>query len=287
MKTIMVATDFSERSDRALRRATLIARQTGAGLILVHVVDDDQPHRIVDHEHSDAAKLLRRQAQTLSEVDSVAATSRVVLDAPFAGILRAAAEIAPDLLVIGPHRRRVLQDVFTGTTAERTIRAIGLPVLMVNAPPAGAYGHVLLTTDLSAAAGDALARFAALGLTPDARQTLLHVFEPPTPHLYGASALPRAERDRQAGIRLQQADRALVEFMAGLPDTGAVPMVRPVGGAVASEVLAAAEAGDADLIVAATHGRSGLARLFLGSVTEAVLRASGRDVLAIPPRSAG
>ena len=46
MRTILVATDFSERSDRALRRATLFARAQGAKLVLVHGVDDDQPDRL-------------------------------------------------------------------------------------------------------------------------------------------------------------------------------------------------------------------------------------------------
>lgn len=41
MTTIMVATDFSERSDLALRRATLLARQYGAGIAPMHTVDDD------------------------------------------------------------------------------------------------------------------------------------------------------------------------------------------------------------------------------------------------------
>lgn len=43
METIMMATDFSERSDRALRRITLLAKQHKAKITLIHVVDDGQP----------------------------------------------------------------------------------------------------------------------------------------------------------------------------------------------------------------------------------------------------
>lgn len=43
MKKIMFATDFSERSDRALRRAVILARAHDAVLEIVHVVDDDRP----------------------------------------------------------------------------------------------------------------------------------------------------------------------------------------------------------------------------------------------------
>lgn len=47
-QTLLVATDFSTRSDRALRRAVLLAKQYTAGLVLVHVVDDERPRRFVN-----------------------------------------------------------------------------------------------------------------------------------------------------------------------------------------------------------------------------------------------
>ena len=71
MKHIMVATDLSERSDRALRRATLLARETGAALSVVNAVDDDKPRHIVERERDDADALLRRLTATLQEVDGV------------------------------------------------------------------------------------------------------------------------------------------------------------------------------------------------------------------------
>lgn len=43
MQRIVAATDFSSRSDRAVRRAGLLAREFDAQLTLLHVVDDDQP----------------------------------------------------------------------------------------------------------------------------------------------------------------------------------------------------------------------------------------------------
>ncbi len=50
MKKILVATYFSTRSDRAIRRATLLAKKFGSAVSLIHVVDDDRPRRIVDAE---------------------------------------------------------------------------------------------------------------------------------------------------------------------------------------------------------------------------------------------
>lgn len=195
MKKILVATDFSERSDRALRRAVLLAREFDAGLALVHVVDDDQPRRIVETETEEAKALLRQMAATLRNVDGVACETRVLLASPFAAIVQEVTDTSPDLLVIGPHRRQVLRDVFIGTTAERVIRSVDCPVLMVNAPPAGSYRHILQTTDLSDSSRDALRRFLALGIGEQTQNSLLHVFNAPALRLVMGHTLPKDNRD--------------------------------------------------------------------------------------------
>ncbi|EKE43220.1 hypothetical protein OCGS_2811 [Oceaniovalibus guishaninsula JLT2003] len=285
MKTILVATDFSERSDRALRRAKLLARRTGARLSLLHVVDDDQPQSIVDVERDEATRLLDRTAQTLRDIDGLACDTRVAASVPFAGIARVVREVAADLLVIGPHRRQVLKDVFVGTTAERTIRSVECPVLMANAPPVGPYRHVMQTTDMSDLSADALRRLAALDLAEDGASTLLHVFDAPALKLVMASALPEQSRDHQLDLERDKANRALAGFVEQAGLDGVLPLVRYGPFAAAQEILGAARADRADLIVLATHGRTGLKRLLLGSVTERVLRGAAVDVLAIPPKA--
>ena len=58
---ILVATDFSTRSQRALRRAGLLARERSAKLTLVHVVEDDQPRSLIELERREASKFLDEQ----------------------------------------------------------------------------------------------------------------------------------------------------------------------------------------------------------------------------------
>ncbi len=284
MKTIMVATDFSERSDRALRRATLLARHVGAGLDLVHVVDDDQPERIVESEREAAGRLLGEQAATLRGVDGVSCKTQVVLADPFAGIVQATRDREPDLLVIGPHRRQLLRDAFVGTTAERTIRSVSCPVLMANAPPAGAYRQVLLTTDLSDGSRAAVEAFAALGIAPKASASILYVFDVPLLGLAMGQSVSTSERERVLDRERQEAERQLAGFMAPYPADLAEAIVRPDVSGPANEILAAATDNEAGLVVVGTRGRSGLARLILGSVAEEVLRNARLDVLAVPPR---
>lgn len=283
MKTILLATDFSERSDRALRRATLLARQFRAVLKIVHVVDDDQPAHIVRMERAESEALLRKLCRTVREVDGVTCEPQVMLALPFQGILQAVEACAPDLLVVGTHRRQALRDVFIGTTAERTIRQATCPVLMANAPPVGAYTHVLQTTDFSEASRDALDRFARLGMGEGLRNTLLHVFDAPALNLALSSAMSAVDREGYLADARREAERAQARFLAATGQREVTSVLRHEGRAAHLEILDAAREMRADLIVLSTHGRTGLAKLLLGSVTEAVLRTSPTDVLAIPP----
>lgn len=280
---IMVATDFSERSDRALRRATLIAKEAGAALSLVHVVDDDQPQRIIDAERDTALTLLHEQTATVARVDGVPSRAHVVLGTAFSGIVQAVARERPDLLVIGPYRRRALRDTFVGTTAERTVRQVSCPVLMVNAPPVGTYRHMLMTTDLSAGSRAALEMASGLGIAPHAQRSLLLAFDAPVLRLAMSYTISSEEKEAYLETERAQAVRNLAGFLSGLSTTQCDRVLRHARTTPANEILAAADELVADLIVVGTRGASGFTRLLLGSVAEEVLRRARRDVLAVPP----
>lgn len=283
MRMILLATDFSERSDRALRRAALLARATGAELQLVHVVDDDRPRRIVEHETGDARRLLHDLGHSLRNHDGIRCSTSIVLADPFAGIARAATDTGADLLVIGPHRRHLLRDAFAGTTAERVIRTAACPVLMANGPPVGPWRHLLLTTDLSEASRAALRRFAALKIGEGAARTALHVFDAPALRLAMAGTLPEDARGAYLDEERAAAAGRLTEFLASTGLSDADPIVRRSGSPPAHEILGAAEEIGADLLVLSSVGKGTLARAILGSVAAQVLTSALVDVLVVPP----
>lgn len=283
MKRIMLATDFSERSDRALRRATLLAREAGAEVDLVHVVDDDRPRRIVDHEVADAHLLLAELVRTLDTVDGVQSKAHVVLADPFVGIARAVEEVGPDLLVIGSHRRQILRDAFVGTTAERVVRTVDCPALMVNGPPVGPYRQVLLTTDLSDNSRSALQRFEQLGLFSGGQLTALNVFDAPALRLAMSDTLAKEDREEYLSDMRAEAKRELAEFVSSISGRRLEQVVRHEETTIANEILQAASEIRVDLIVVSTVGKSSVARMLLGSVAEQILRLSTTDVLVMPP----
>lgn len=281
---ILVGTDFSTRSDRAIRRATLLARKLGADLTILHAVDDDRPRRIVASEREAAAALLDEQARSLHEVDGVECTSRIVLGRPFESIVKATEDPVFDLLVIGPHRGAALKDIFVGTTAERTIRASRLPVLMTNGVPAGFYRHILVAVDLSECSGDAVRAVVALGLAKHAAVSVVHVFDAPGTALLKRAMMDEDEVRDYVATEEARAAGELAAFLSGLEISPARRILKLDENATAAAICTAAREIGADLIVAGTRGRTGMTKLLLGSVAEELLRISDCDVLAVPPR---
>lgn len=284
MKKIMMATDFSERSERALRRAILLAKQFQARLVFVHAVDDDQPTYLVESERDLADDLLGQLRNGLLDVESLECETRVLIGDAFEALRLAAEAEKPDLLIIGAHRRRLLHDIFIGTTAERTIRAVNCPVLMANTMPLGPYRSVLQSTDLSSASRDALRRFKQLGIGAAAKNAILHVFNVPVLRLAMGHSISEDGRMQHIDAAQDQARRALFDFLAeaGLQEMKTIVQFEKTSVPHLIEKVAAEE--KADLVVLSTKGLGGVPRALMGSVTEEVLRTSKIDVLAIPPQ---
>jgi len=287
MKRILLATDFSERSDRAVRRATLLAKTFGASLTLVHVVDDDRPRRAVEAEHQAAEELLREQARSLRDVDGLTCDSRVFFGDAFEGISRAAREESADLLVIGPHRRQALKDVFVGTTAERTIRASDRPVLMANDVPAGPYRHALVAVDMSDGSADAVRALQRLGIADAIAVSAVHVFDAPGTGLLVRTHSSMEQIKEYLAGEQERAAGELAAFLGNLGLDTVRTVTKRLETSVANAICLAADEAAADLVVIGTRGRTGIAKVFLGSVAEETLRISHRDVLAIPPCRGG
>ena len=279
MPTILVATDFSTGSDRAVRRATLIARQFGYNILLIKVVDDEQPRRL-DAELREITALLAELERTIAEVDGVECTTALRFGKSFEQIVSAAEEAQAELIVVGPHRRRLLLDQFQGTTVDRVIRRSRLPVLVANAVPVGAYGRVLLSTDLeSHSATAALVR--SLPFCQQADLVLLHVYDPVAQAMLARGLASPEQRQALARDDSGRAQEALNEFAAAAGIAHVRLLVRPSGGSIPKSVLDTAADEEADLVVVASHDKGPLEKAIIGSTTEGLLRESSRDVLVI------
>lgn len=135
---------------------------------------------------------------------------------------------------------------------------------------------ILCAVDLSVASGLALTAASRIATTFHQRLTIVTVADP---------LLAAAEGLRSGADPLALLTRALADFVDDTLGAGAAAqhqLVVPVGDP-STEVLAQAEALDAQLVVLATQGASGVSKFVFGSVAERVLRKTMRPVLVVPP----
>lgn len=282
MRKILVATDFSTRSDRALRRATLLAHRASARLILVHVVDDDQPAQQVESSQHEAMVLLTELARTVRDIDGLDCDAKVILGEPFQGLSDAAAKFEADLMVMGSYRRQVLREMFMETTVERTIRRSRRPILIANGVPAQPHRRLLVATDFSDGSRNALQTARELGLLEDAEVVLLHVFDTLAQDPMLRATMPQEQLTALLAEEEAQAAHGMIEFIRKVQLKSGRRILLPVEETTAQTINGCARMNRSDLIVLGTQGRSGLSKLLLGSVAEGVLHYAQVDVLIVP-----
>ena len=280
---ILAATDFSTRSNRALRQAGLLAQPGSAQLHIVHVVDDDQPDELVRMEKREAERVLSEQMASMPELRDVQAHPLVVTGDPFDGILRAAADVNADLIVMGSHRKQLL-DIIIGTTIERVIRKGPFPVLMVNNEAQRKYENVLAPVDMVDASADALRAATTTGLIGGNRATLLHAFTPVGKGKMFIGAADQASIDSYVANERDEVMHELAAFLAASVDrTDGRWSLRVEEGGPMEVISRAVSELRPDLLVMGTNGRSGLLKVLIGSVTEEALRSLNVDILAVSP----
>lgn len=282
MSKILVATDFSPRSDRALRRAILTARQIAAELVLFHALDDDLPDRLLSMQRTVSTELLTELAETITAGDGISCSYRLAQGDPFRALIDTAREIAPGLIVLGPHWRDLLKDIFVGTTAERTIRESAVPVIMANGVPAGPYQRILIATDFSACSVAATQVAQHLGLLDTADVTVLHVLDTPEKSMMQRSLMSGDEiEDYELAAKAEAAD-AMHGFLKSTALRPVAQLIAPVELSISETIRREVREARPDLLIVGARGRSGIEKFFLGSVAEEILKLSDVDVLAAP-----
>lgn len=289
-QSVLLATDLSPRSDRALDRALLLARQWRVPLVALTVVQADagMVSNPVLALSSDAVaqRAARRQAERRLRADLADATVPPIVRVEQGELTGTVLEVARaercGLIVTGVARHEALAGVLLGSTVESLARRAPIPLLVVRERARAAYTQVLVTTDFSGHARHALQ--VAVALFPQAAFTLFHAFGNPYPLLAGMDV----EQARQAGRAAAEAQARL--FLDATPLPAHVRAGITLRLAYGDAGLLLREHGAehlGELVVLGTQRRAGLTGLLLGSVAERVLELAQSDVLVVPPRVIG
>ncbi len=147
LRQILVPTDFSDCSEKALRYALSFAQQFQAGLVLLHVIELYPIDYLLGVKSTmEANDWLREQAQArlgqmrqqCARAGLVHAETVTTFGKPFREIARVATEWNVDLIIIATHGYTGLKHIQLGSTAERVVRHAPCPVLVVRGHEGGA-----------------------------------------------------------------------------------------------------------------------------------------------------
>ena len=281
MQRILVATDFSTRSDRALRRAALLSGQLNIPLTVVHVVDADQSDRLISASRDSASILLSDMTATFEREDGLNADWLVLVDDVYAGIEAAAEQVRADLVVIGPHRHRP-RDIFVGTTAERFVHRSTHPLLIAVEPPTARHSRTLLALDFDQASRTAARKALEMGVFDHTEVIVMHGFDAPAEGMLRRAMVdPEEITDYvQSEAATASEDIRALTLDLGLPPTAQT--IVAIKGTPARTIVESAQRVACDLVVLGTNQRKGFERALVGSVTAQVLKDAKHDVLIIP-----
>lgn len=306
-KRILLATDGSESSRRALREAAAFAR-SGDAIRVIHTVEDpvnlltsafgklidlEQVRRDMQREGEEhlarAVLYLREEGfNAQAHLLDLRTTGETVPEA----MTREANEWAADIIIVGTHGRSGVRRAMLGSVAEQILRNALVPVMLVAGEarahlPQRAGGHyerVLVALDTSETSRRAVDYALTLARTHGATLRVVHVLDLPGPFLAGFDPEPMLEAVRAVGEQVRTwATQRMRE--AEVPGEVEMREIQPMGEGVADQIIAAGREADADLIVLGTHGRRGFRRFTLGSVAEDTARHAGRPVLLLPAQA--
>jgi len=291
-KRVLVATDLSEGGDEAIRQGDAWARADGGELVVAHVVPDllrnnplfpqraqSQTSGLLDVQEA-AARATQERAVALTGRDP--ADVRVILDSgsPEARVVEIAEDIGATLTVVGSSGATGVLRLLLGSVAARVVRHAHGPVLI--ARPGARTGKVLAATDFSDPALPAVSAAAAVSRSRGARLTLMHSLDVlPNPAVVAAAPFGTTWVVTPPELLEVGRDNAAALLRDLLARVAAEGDVQVAVGNPAAAIVRAAEELPAELVVIGTRGRTGLVRMTLGSVAEAVVRSSPCSVLVV------
>lgn len=287
IQRILWPTDFSEGAEAAFPYAAVLADWHDAELHVLNVreggeaaqanMNDQFPvakDRLAEWMHADDRPSQPADLEALpliqEQVDGPSAADAIISYVDDHDI---------DLVVSGTHGRRGVQRLLMGSVAEEVLRRAPCPVLTVrdhDGRSAWNVENILAPVDFSDRADNAVRHAKELALTYGAKITLLHAVEEVIyPSAYG---MEMADAPGPEVVnRVEESLASLARDEIGYEHV----LVEAVVGYAPSVILDYEEEHDVDLIVLSTHGRSGLERLLLGSVTERVARRASVPVFIV------
>ncbi len=264
---LLVCTDGSPESQGAVAEALALGRLCGSRVFVLQVLqiipefEAVAPDLMVrlEEEIRQQMEALKAEAAKMA----VSLTPRVRRSVSvFSAILEEAAEIRPAMIIMGRYGRTGLARLLMGSVTARVIGYSAVNVLVVPRQAILAFRRILVASDgspYSLAAWEV-----ALSMAKKAGSTL-----------FGVSVVQEDEDLNLAEEIVHQ--MRVAANQQGVSLQGLVPQGQQADDAIVQAALK----NEVDLIILGSHGRTGLSRLLMGSVTERVIGHAPQPVLVV------
>lgn len=279
MKRILVPTDFSDQAHHALEVALAIARYTGGSLKLLHVVE--APYPVADfsttgdvlapqqHDHVFTLNLLelaKEKMQGLMQLArqaGVEVIDEVAVDNIHGSIIRLIKKDQVDLVVMGSKGSSGIEEFLIGSNTEKVVREAACPVLTVKQKHSSFdVRNIVLASDFNRELGTAIEKFKFFQTLFKAR---LHLVFVNTPGSFETATNLKSQLET-AAKRYGLENYTVNVYNDAVEEDGILNFAKDI---------------NADLIMMATHGRTGFSRLLSGSITEDLVNHANLPVLTV------
>ncbi len=280
-RKILFPTDFSECSDKAFDYIMGLKDVGVHKVVIVHVLKAEEEFPVT-LTIKDKAKIRFKDMEEALKRHGMDIESTVELGNPASEILKAAAFYNVSMIVMGCHGKGLLEEVMLGSVSDQVVKESKVPVLVVRCKvlegikeenveeySAESFKRILFPVDFSFCSTRALDFVRRLKDAGSREVMLAHVVD--NRYLF-------PYRAKQAKV---EAEKRLEVYRKELEERGMKAKVKVPVGVPLDELIRLADKEDSSLIVMGSHGKSFVREVFLGSVSENMIRQAKIPVLVV------
>jgi nucleotide-binding universal stress UspA family protein len=270
MKRILVPTDFSEHAENALKAAAIIAKKNKCEIFLLHLLE--LPNQMNDAITSGGSipevmlfiKKANERLQKIKEqpyLNGISVNASVQFERAFNGILSFNKKNKIDLIIMGSHGTSGIEEVLIGSNTEKVVRLSDIPVLVIKKDVGELnFKNIVFASDFSKEIRKPFKKMVEFVEIFDANLFLVMIC---TPNSFKTTL--NAEKTMKDFIENYDIKNYSLHIFN---DTN-----------IENGITNFSKTIDADLIGLCTHGRTGLAHFFNGSISEDLVNHTTKPVI--------
>ncbi|AXB56479.1 universal stress protein [Flavobacterium fluviale] len=272
MKRILVPTDFSEHAEDALKVAAQIAKRNNSEIILLHMLE--LPHQSNDAimggvSIPESMLFMKKANEMLDEAASreylneISVTEVVKMDKPIHGITQISKDYDVDLIVMGSHGSSGVEELLIGSNTEKVVRNSEIPVLVIKKNISNFNAsNIVFASDFSEEAKKPFEKLLNLSKLFESK---LHLVTICTPNSFKPTHI---------------SEEAMNEFVSQFNISNYTTQIYNDTN-IEKGIINFSNKINADIIGMCTHGRTGFAHFFNGSISEGLVNHAVKPVITL------